>query len=94
MNGNGKMSGNSWFSLECLVGIVVIGLCCVWRAPAYPIAVYAVLQALIQALGNSQGVKSGSALPQQANGSQQVNDSRLDQLSGGTHGAPSAGGTI
>jgi hypothetical protein len=88
-NANGSMSGNSYFSLECLIGIIIIGTLLIFFDPKYAVGVYAVLTALVQALGNSQGVKSGSKMPEQAGGPQPGQSSQTETTTKVSTQAPS-----
>ena len=90
MTDNGKMSGGSWFSLECLIGLVIFGVLLTFRTPAFPAAVYAIIGALIQAMGNSQGVKSGGKMPEQAGDAKPGQQSQTKSVIETTSQAPPA----
>lgn len=61
-----KMNSNQWIALECLVGLIVIGLAAFFWKPQYEFGAGAVITALVSALNNSLGVQSGSKMPEQA----------------------------
>jgi hypothetical protein len=63
---NGKMSGKSWVVLECLIGLTVIGIICIFREPKYAVGVLLVANTLANIAVNIVGVQSGKGLPDQA----------------------------
>jgi hypothetical protein len=61
-----KMNSNQWIALECLIGLLIIGLATFFWKPQYEFGAGAVITALVSALNNSLGVQSGSRMPEQA----------------------------
>jgi type II secretory pathway pseudopilin PulG len=67
MNDNGKMSGNSYLTLEVLVALVIVGIVAIICVPQLaPTVTTIVLTALVGMLNNLTGVKSGGKMPEQA----------------------------
>ena len=66
MNGNGKMSANSWIIVESLAALVAFGVLAFFYEPKYAFGVGVIVSALISVLNNATGSKSGAKMPEQA----------------------------
>ena len=67
MNDTGKMSGNSYLTVEVLAGLVIFGIAAIiWVPQMASTVITIIVTALVGVLNNLTGVKAGGALPQQA----------------------------